>query len=159
MTREEWDAKQNFLKKTYQYFPTGEDGQVEKKEFNPKEYETKLTPEEEVKFQKWLDDKYNKGHISEGDYKHYKEKGYGYNYDFRAAYKDKQSGGISPVDKEWHWGDIGKKPNHPTFSNESKYYTKLAAPGVGGRWDGETYIPNPKVGAPIPPTKEVLKYK
>ena len=124
------------------------------KEINPKDYETKLNPEDEKKFQSWLDKNHKEGKIAHGDYRFYKEKGYGYNYDFRAAYKDNEKSEVNTVDKQWHWGDVGKKPNHPTFSNQSKYYPKAAAPGVGGYWKGEQYIKNPKIGPPIPPTKE-----
>ena len=160
MTKEEWESKQKFLKKTYQYLPTGDNGKVEEKEFDPKEYETKLTPEEEVKFQKWLDTYHKQGKIGTGDYNFYKKNGYGYDYDFRAAFKEGTTPQFNREDKNWHWGDIGKKPNEPTFSNESKYYPKLATPGVGGYWNKEDeYVKNPVIGAPIPPKKEVLKYK
>jgi len=157
MTKEEWEQKQNALKKQYQYVPTGNPGEVLAKEINPKDYETQLSPKEEEGFQKWLDKKHKEGKIGSGDYNFYKTNGYGYNYDFRAAYKNKDAGGISSVDNQWHWNDYGKKPNHPTFSNESVYYSKIAEPGIGGSWNEETYIKNPLVGPPIPPTKGALK--
>lgn len=157
MTREEWEAKQNALKKTYQFTPTNNVGEVEKKEINPKDYETQLSPEEEKKFQSWLDKYHKEGKIGQGDYRFYKENGYGYDYDFRAAFKHGLKPEINREDKEWHWGDFGKKPNEPTFSNESMYYTKLAAPGVGGYWKEDTFVKNPTIGAPVPPTKEVYK--
>lgn len=130
---------------------------LNKDKVDPKKYETKLSSEDENKFQLWLDKNHKEGKIQKGDYNHYKEKGFGYNYDFRAAFKNKASGGIDPVDKQWHWNDYGKKPNHPTFSNESVHYLEAAKPGVGGRWEGDKYIKNPIVGPPVPPTKEALK--
>ena len=130
---------------------------VIKKKFHPKDYETKLSTEEEKGFHPWLDEQHKKGHIAKGDYKYYKENNHGYDYDFRAAYKYKANSGLNKNDNKIHWGDIGKKPNHPTFSNESVHYPKNAKPGVGGRWEGDNYIENPKVGPPVPPTKEALK--
>jgi hypothetical protein len=102
-------------------------------------YETKLSKDEESKFQNWLTKQHNLGNITDGDYRHSKEKGYGYNYDFRAAFKENMSSAINEVDDKPHWGDIGKKPNHPTFSNESKYHNVDGY--VGGSWDGENYTP------------------
>lgn len=159
MTREEWEAKQNASKKQYQYTPTGNPGEVTANEINPKDYETKLSPKEEAGFQQWLDKNKKENKIPEGDYNFYKQNGYGYGYDFRAAYQAGLKPQISKVDNEWHWSDFGKKPNHESFSNESKYYIEEAKPGVGGYWggDGEEFIKNPSIGAPIPPAKEVYK--
>lgn len=109
-------------------------------------YETKLSPEREKQFQVWLDQQHKAGAITDGDYKFYKENGRGYDYDFRAAFdKDLKPG------KNGHWSDLGKKPNHPTFSTESKYN------GVdghkGGTWNGENFTPaqpNGKTTQPAP---------
>ena len=50
-------------------------------------------------------------------------------YDVRGAWVDKgQSGKLFP---KGHGFDTHKKPNHPTFSNESKYATKE---NPGGSW-------------------------
>ena len=104
--------------------------------------ETKLHPEEETKFQKWFEDQHKAGNIKEGDYRHYKEHGYGAGYDFRAAYEK----GLKPTESG-HWSDYGKKPSHETFSVESKYANE---PGARpGRWEGEQYIPGkPPQGLP-----------
>jgi len=59
----------------------------------------------------------------------------GYDYDLRGAFK----AGLTPDPQTGHWPDTFKKPNHPTFSVESKY--AKFAPNIAGRWDGETYIP------------------
>lgn len=45
----------------------------------------------------------------------------GYNYDLRGYWLDK--GNLNPEDERGHIGDTYKKPNHPTFSTYSKYYT------------------------------------
>lgn len=106
---------------------------------NSANYETKLSQSEEVEFQKWLSKQNKLGNITNGDYKHYQDKGYGYNYDFRAAFKESGKSAINETDNQPHWGDIGKKPNHPTFSDESKY---SGVDGyVGGSWNGEEFTP------------------
>jgi hypothetical protein len=56
----------------------------------------------------------------------------GQDYDFKSA----AQAGESP-DASGHWTDKYKKPNHPTFSDESIY----AKDGTPGHWQGETFIP------------------
>lgn len=82
-------------------------------------FNTVLTPDEEKAFQKWKEK--NAPHDS------------GEDYDLRGAYK----ASLQPDKKSGHWADTFKKPNHPTFSNESRY----APYGKPGRWQGETYVP------------------
>ena len=56
----------------------------------------------------------------------------GADYDLRGAYED----GLLPGENG-HFSDKFKRPNHPTFSIESKYWR----PGMpAGRWNGEEYI-------------------
>jgi len=45
MTREEWDAQQNSLKKEYKYMPTGEKGKVEKVEVTEEESANDVDPQ------------------------------------------------------------------------------------------------------------------
>lgn len=62
-----------------------------------------------------------------------------YDYDIQGAYKD----GAAPTDDTGHWPDTYKKPNHPTFSDQSKYNDiDVQFPGEdkpfrtqGGHWD------------------------
>ncbi len=82
-------------------------------------FDTALTPQEEVRFQAWK--------------QRYAPKDSGEDYDLRGAFK----ANLKPDPQTGHWPDTFKKPNHPTFSNESKY----AQFGTPGRWEGETYIP------------------
>ena len=107
--------------------------------FDPSKYETKLSPEKEKEFNTWFDNQYHAGKINKGDYDFYKHNGYGYDYDYRAAFLNNEN-----AEKNGHWSDIGKKPNHQTFSVESKYN------GVdgyqGGTWEGDNYIPPKKSG-------------
>lgn len=92
-------------------------------------YNTKLTPKEEAKFQDWAQ-KNNRA----GD---------SYDYDIRGAWKELQSGKMKEADNG-HLGDKYKKPNHPTFSDQSIYSGKE---GIrGGTWgkdgDKDTFTPS-----------------
>lgn len=59
-------------------------------------------------------------------------------YDLQGFYKDN---GPVPFSGDMHMPDTYKKPNHPTFSNESQY----APMGNPGSWNGNTFMP------PAPP--------
>jgi hypothetical protein len=83
------------------------------------DYNTKL--DDEDKFQEW-----KAKHAPQDS---------GYDYDLRGAYK----AGVEPDPESGHWPDTFKKPNHPTFSDQSQYAKD--APEKAGRWEGETYIP------------------
>jgi len=65
----------------------------------------------------------------------YAPKDSGMDYDLRGAY----AAGVKPDAKTGHWPDTYKKPNHPTFSNESQY-AKYAGQ-KSGYWSGDRYIP------------------
>jgi hypothetical protein len=88
---------------------------------DPTKYDTKLTADEEKKFQDW------KTKNAPGDS--------GQDYDLRGAFK----AGVQPDPETGHWPDTFKKPNHPTFSDQSQYAQDR--PDLAGRWDGETFIP------------------
>lgn len=92
--------------------------------------DTKLSPEQEELFQDW------KSKYASSDS--------GKDYDLRGAFLK----GYTPSPDNGHFPDEFKKPNHPTFSNQSKFakdYQSLA-----GSWDGETYIPPQKSGTQNP---------
>ena len=82
--------------------------------------DTKLTPEEEKQFQLWK--------------QQYAPADSGYDYDLRGAFK----AGLIPDAKSGHWSDAFKKPNHPTFSDQSQFAKDY--PELAGSWSGETYI-------------------
>src|SRR6266446_2227916 len=82
------------------------------------QYETRLSPEEETKFQAW------KQQNAPNDS--------GVDYDLRGAYQ----AGLQPVENG-HWPDTFKKPNHPTFSDQSIYAKDR--PDLAGRWEGDKY--------------------
>lgn len=87
-------------------------------------HNTKLSDEDEKAYQAWAKDNNREGDT--------------YDYDMRGAWKE----GASQSDNG-HFPDTYKKPNHPTFSNESKYHGKEDA--EGGTWskkDGrDTFAP------------------
>ncbi len=84
-------------------------------------YNTILSSEEETKFQSW------KAQNAPKDS--------GEDYDLRGAYKE----GLKKDQESQHWSDKFKKPNHPTFSDQSQYAED--EPEKAGRWEGDKYIP------------------
>lgn len=80
------------------------------------QFDTKLSPSEEKSFQAW---KSKNAPRDSGE-----------DYDLRGAFK----AGLNPS-KNGHWPDTYKKPNHPSFSNESIYATEDAP-----RWHGKKLI-------------------
>ena len=86
------------------------------------QFSTELTPTEEKDFEAWK--------------KKYAPHDSGANYDLRGAFK----AGLKPDGKTGHWSDEFKKPNHPTFSNES-IYAKGDMAQYAGSWNGDTYVP------------------
>lgn len=104
-----------------------------------------LSPEDEAKFQAWFEEQHKAGNIQPGDYNYYKKTANGYDYDFRVAFKQ----GLTPDPKTKHWGDAGKKPNHPTFSNES-IYADANAP----HWEGDNLVSPAPLKKPKPQYNE-----
>ena len=83
-------------------------------------YQTPLSPQQEMAFQLW------KQKFAPHDT--------GEDYDLRGAFLK----GFMPDPQSGHWPDTYKKPNHPTFSNESIYATPYGA----GHWLGNQYVPS-----------------
>lgn len=90
------------------------------------QYDTKLTPQEETAFQAW------KAKYAPNDS--------GADYDLRGAFK----AGLTPDPQTGHWPDTFKKPNHPTFSDQSQY--AQYAPDKAGHWEGDTFVPPTQAG-------------
>jgi hypothetical protein len=88
-------------------------------------YNTPLTKKEEKEFKKWM----KEANI------HTWDRGA---YDIQGYWKEQVKGkGFDSVDDDGHRPDTYKKPNHPTFSMQSKYADH---PGVeAGFWDGPDY--------------------
>lgn len=92
-------------------------------EATPRNYDTPLAPADEQKFQAW------KQKFAPNDS--------GADYDLRGAYK----AGLTPDPARGHWPDTFKKPNHPTFSDQSQYSGKDG--NVGGHWgDDNSFTPS-----------------
>ena len=84
-------------------------------------YDTELSDYDEQSFQRW------KSRMMPNDS--------GADYDQRGAYK----AGLAPG-KDGHWPDTFKKPNHPTFSDQSQYAVGDQRDRAG-HWDGDNFIP------------------
>jgi hypothetical protein len=76
-------------------------------------FNTKLSADDETKFEEWQKSNPRLGNT--------------YDYDARGFWKD----GAKTADNG-HGSDAYKKPNHPTFSDQSQYST--SANGTGGQW-------------------------
>ena len=87
---------------------------------SPSSYDTKLSPSDETAFQSWK--------------QQYAPKDSGADYDLRGAFK----AGLKPDPQTGHWPDTFKKPNHPTFSNESQYAVGPNA-AKAGSWAGPNH--------------------
>ena len=83
-------------------------------------YNTELSSEDESRFQEWARKENRAGDV--------------YDYDLRGAWKELQSGDMEE-DARGHLGDKYKKPNHPTFSDQSQYNGVDGY--VGGAWSEE----------------------
>jgi hypothetical protein len=84
-------------------------------------FTTQLNPDEESQFKLWKEQ--------------YAPHDSGADYDLRGAFR----AGLTPDPETGHWADTFKKPNHPTFSDQSKY----AQFGKPGHWEGDVYVPHP----------------
>lgn len=77
------------------------------------QFNTKLSPTDEAKYQAWAQKLGAQGNT--------------YDYDLRGAFK---SGAGQAANG--HFPDTFKKPNHPTFSDQSRYSTQDTP---GGKWE------------------------
>lgn len=100
-------------------------------------FNTKLGQDEESKFQKWADD--NGKNVQDETL----------DYDLRGFWK---SGG--EFADNGHGADTFKKPNHPTFSDQSQYHNTDAPHGkwIGGTWSEDD------AGVSYTPSAEMLKH-
>lgn len=93
-------------------------------------YNTSLTPSEEIEFKKWVTSESSRqGRDISMDLGA---------YDLRGFWK---SGDYKNMDEDNHGSDRWKKPNHPTFSNQSNYHNIDGH--YGGNWtDDGGYQPS-----------------
>jgi hypothetical protein len=90
-------------------------------------FDTSLSPENEQRFNNWLQiqSKLRNRDVSQ-DLENYDLRGYWMN----GGYKDAGQG---------HMPDTYKKPNHPTFSDESIYHDNKNY--IGGHWTEDSFTP------------------
>lgn len=84
-------------------------------------FNTALSPEEETQFQQWAQANGKDPYFESTD------------YDLRGFWKDKQA-----FAENGHGSDRYKKPNHPTFSDQSMYHNTPTPSGeryIGGSWE------------------------
>lgn len=98
-------------------------------------FNTVLSPDEEEKYQAWATENHREKDV--------------YDYDLRGAWKELQSGTMS-ADERGHLGDKYKKPNHPTFSDQSIYSGQDGV--TGGVWSRnaegkDVYTPGRKLSS------------
>jgi hypothetical protein len=86
-------------------------------------FNTKLSASEEREFMAWAVENNRLGDL--------------YDYDMRGAWKELTSGSMQQADNG-HLGDRYKKPNHPTFSTQSKYASRSNPGGVWEERNGAT---------------------
>lgn len=104
-------------------------------------YNTVLNPVEQVVFDDWAARNNRAGDK--------------YDYDIQGAFRDLMSGQMTESQNK-HLGDKYKKPNHPTFSNQSIYSTPEMQ---GGNWIGVDFQPSPQnlKNMPLPQLREYFK--
>jgi len=108
-----------------------------------KNYNTELDEENEARFQKWVASQSKaRGRDMSNEDIDYDLRGYW----LSGGYKAEASG---------HMPDTYKKPNHPTFSNESVYHGKIAP--QGGKFDGGVWEGDEKSGWTFKPTNHMLR--
>lgn len=98
-------------------------------------FNTVLSPDEEEKYQAWATENHREKDV--------------YDYDLRGAWKELRSGTMSE-DERGHLGDKYKKPNHPTFSDQSIYSGQDGV--TGGVWSRnaegkDVYTPGRKLSS------------
>jgi hypothetical protein len=104
------------------------------------DYTTKLSPNDEKKFQAWVNMNQIPYDLNSKEPQ---------DYDMRGFYKGLMTGderattGIDPNDGKLHFTDYWKTPYHESFSNESKFAGKNAPKWVGDKLigpDGTIYF-------------------
>ena len=88
-------------------------------------FNTSLTPDEEGRYQEWLKTEGRKDDV--------------YDYDTRGFWKEMSNGGLG-VASNGHLSDKYKKPNHPTYSNESIYKLDGYTPGYWSKNSNGSFV-------------------
>jgi hypothetical protein len=174
MTKEEWDSKQNSLKKSYNYMPTGVPGQVKKVEVTEEDGEDKDGKEEEGepiitdkhksdwnKYLTWLDtkkmrgkpelDKSGLGNQLFGQYiKENPTTSLSANIipGIRKEYKKLRQSGIDDIMKgsAYYLGKTGKGADTSSFMKHIELNEQSKDPNYVGQHLTQTYFPDAKIG-------------
>lgn len=113
-------------------------------------YNTPLSPADQAAFQAWtIGESARRGRDVTRDLE---------DYDLQGYWKDI---GKKDASSQGHMTDVYKKPNHPTFSDQSKYHNTPAPWGgkfVGGKWDDTGYTPSPEMLAHTHNADELARY-
>lgn len=129
--------------------PETDDGQYFRDNFN-----TELTPEEAEQFAAWKEAhkaKTGRDLTHEAD-----------DYDLAGAWKEHGENVFDPESN--HGTDKFKKPNHPTFSNQSQYHgadnERFGGKWEGGAWsaEGDAYTPSKRMLETTHPAKFLRDY-
>ena len=106
-----------------------------KKKRNGGKYTTELNNKDEQEFQSW----YSK--IAKHKNLNSNPDADGQDYDYRGYWKDNryEANNMLYNNSNSHFTDRYKQPNHPTFSNESKYADRI---NTGGTWNGNVFVPS-----------------
>lgn len=103
------------------------------------QYNTQLTPQQEEMYQVWRSKlpTYPAAPMGRpGSGLQYED-----DYDLRGAFLQNLQAVMSQADGKPHMGDQFKKPNHPSFSDQSQY--SVGPTMYGGSWQGEQFTPAP----------------
>ena len=97
------------------------------------QYDTHLTRKEKQEFNNWVSQQKEEGNILPED--NFED------YDMQGFWKNEvlNNTEYATATAETHFPDKYKKPNHPTFSNESIYYNEETA-NQAGHWEGDTFV-------------------
>lgn len=100
-------------------------------------YTTYLSNKEKQEFNAWVARQREAGNILPED--NFED------YDMQGFWKNEvlNNTEYATATAETHFPDKYKKPNHPTFSNESIYYNEETA-HLAGHWEGDKFIPPTK---------------
>lgn len=100
-------------------------------------FNTQLNPQDETQFQQWAQQNNRMGDLQD--------------YDLRGFWK-----AGAQFAANGHGADTYKKPNHPTFSDQSMYNGQPSP--MGGNWQGGTWAPTAQGGFSYTPSATMLRY-
>lgn len=145
-----WEYLQQQKKASEDTFEELEQFEDENAQYFRNHFNTQLTDEQETEFQAWLkEDSKQRGKDVSLDLDNYDVRGFW----LGGAERDAATG---------HGSDTWKKPNHPTFSNESIYHDTSdelhGGKWIGGTWGENSFMPSKEMLEKTITTEELKKY-